>query len=220
MASIFSSNAYSYSRSLQNFKLTSKSTVEQVDVFKFQTMNTLVLSKLKIDIANLKNGNLNELASFPTAQYASDLDTGSFTAAAYNTADITGLKGYVRNPLTFLEYRNIFADIVSGFDVINNLNSNVTELQTQVTTLNAELNTFRPLKSQINASLNVNIYTETNVNITQSELLPWYSEYLYLYGPPNGAFDQEKLTYIVDRQIQAGLYALEDYINSPKYIIN
>ena len=183
-------------------------------------MNSLVVSKLKLDIANLKNGNLNELASFPTAQYANDLDVGSFTAAAYNTPDITSLKGYVRNPLTFLEYRNVFADIVSGFGVINNLNSSLTELQSQVSTLNSELNTFRPLKSQINASLNVNIYTETNVNITQSELLPWYSEYLYLYGPPNVAFDQEKLTYIVDRQIQAGLYSLDYYINSPKYIIN
>jgi len=220
MAGIFSSNAYSYSRSMQNFQLNSKSSVEQVDLYKFQTLYSNVLSKLSVDIANLKNGDLNQLVAFPAAQYSADLDAASFNAAAYNTAEITSLQGYVRNPLTFLDYRNIFDDVVSGIDVVNNLNTSYKSLQSKIDTLNTELNTFRSIKSQVVTSLNLNIYADATVNITETELLPWYSEYLYLYGPPNGAFDQEKLSYIVDRQIQAGLYTLEYYLSTPKFIIN
>jgi hypothetical protein len=205
---------------MQNFQLNSKSSVEQVDLYKFQKLYSGVLSKLRIDIANLKNGDLNELVAFPAAQYSADLDAASFNAAAYNTAEITSLQGYVRNPFTFLEYRNIFADVVSGIDVVNNLNTSYKSLQSKIDTLNTELDTFRSIKSQVVTSLNLNIYADARVNITETELLPWYSEYLYLYGPPNGAFDQEKLSYIVDRQIQAGLYTLEYYLSTPKFIIN
>ncbi len=220
MSSIFSSNAYSYARQMQNYQNNNKTSIEQIDMYKFQTMYSKVLNTLKNDIANLKNSRFNELVSFDDKKYLTGLDSNSFTAAAYNSAEITSLKGYARNSLTFVQYRNIFNDIVTGIKAVNTLNSKVNTLTSENAQLQSDLNTFRPLLSQLNASFNVNIYTEANVNITQTELLPWYAEYLYLYGPPNGAFDGEKLSSIVDRQVQSGLYTLDDYINTPKYIIN
>lgn len=220
MSSIFSSNAYSYARQMQNYQNNNKTSIEQVDMYKFQTMYSKVLSTLKNDIANLKNSRFNELLSFDDKKYLTALDSNSFTAAAYNSAEITSLKGYSRNSLTFVQYRNIINDIVTGIKAVNTLNSKVTTLTSENAQLQSDLNTFRPLLSQLNASFNINIYTEANVNITQTELLPWYAEYLYLYGPPNGAFDGEKLSSIVDRQVQSGLYTLDEYINTPKYIIN
>ena len=220
MSSIFSSNAYSYARQMQNYQNNNKTSVEQVDMYKFQTMYSNALNTLKNDIANLKNSRFNELLSFDDKKYLAALDSTSFTAAAYNSAKITSLQGYSRNSLTFVQYRNIFNDIVTGIKAVNTLSSKVATLSSENVQLQAELNTFRPLLSQLNASFNVNIYTEANVNITQTELLPWYAEYLYLYGPPSGAFDGEKLSSIVDRQVQAGLYTLDDFINTPKYIIN
>jgi len=221
MSTIFSSNAYSYSRQMQNYQNNSKTSVEQVDMYKFQIMYSKVLNNLKNDIANLKNSKFDELSNFDYNQYLTDLDASSFTATAYNTAKITSLQGYSRNSFTFIQYRNIFDDIVTGIKAVNTLNAQLALTNASNTQLVTELNTFRPLLKQLNASFNVNIYTEANVSITQTELLPWYSEYLYLYGAPTGgAFDSEKLSSIVDRQVQAGLYSLEYFINTPKYIIN
>lgn len=222
MSNIFSSNAYSYARQMQNYQNNSKSSVEQVDMYKFQIMYSKVLNRLKNDVANLKNGRYNELATFDDKKYLIDLDSSSFDAAAYNTAAITSLKGYTRNSLTFIQYRNIFDDVVSGIKSVNTLNDQLAAATASNAQLQAELNTFRPLLSQINASFSVNIYTEANVDIKKTELLPWYAEYLYLYGPPpqNSAFDTDKLSAIVDRQVQAGLYSLDKFLNTPKYIIN
>ena len=220
MSSIFSSNAYSYARQMQNYQNNNKTSVEQVDMYKFQKMYTRALNSLKNDIANLKNSRFNELLSFDDKKYLAALDSASFTGAAYNTTEITSLKGYSRNSFTFIQYRNIFDDIVTGIKAVNTLSGQLANLSSENAQLQANLNAFRPLLSQVNASFNVNIYTEANVDIKQSELLPWYAEYLYLYGPTNGAFDNDKLSSIVDRQVQAGLYSLEYFIKTPKYIIN
>jgi hypothetical protein len=220
MSTIFSSTAFSYSRQMQNFQNNNKTSVEQVDMYKFQLMYSRVLRNLKNDIANLENGSYDALASFDENKYLIGLDASSFTAAAYNTTAITSLKGYTRDSLTFIEYRNIFNGIVTGIKAANTLNGRLSAANAANAQLQAELNTFRPLLSQLNASFNVNIYAEANVNITRTELLPWYAEYLYLYGPPNGPFDSTKLSYIVERQVQAGLYPLEDFLKTPKYIIN
>ena len=126
----------------------------------------------------------------------------------------------MRDPLTFIQYRNIFNDIVTGLDSANNLNKKLATVTETNAQLVAELNTFRPLLDQVNASFKIDIYADANVNITKTELLPWFAEYLYLYGPPNGVFDGTKLSYIVDRQIQSGLYTLDYYKNTPKYIID
>jgi len=220
MSTLFSSNAYSYSRQMQNYQNNSRTSVEQVDMYKFQIMYSKVLNNLKNDIANLKNSNFDELSNFDYNKYLTDLDASSFTATAYNTTKITTLQGYSRNSFTFIQYRNIFNDVVTGIKAVNTLNAQLAATNASNTQLVTELNTFRPLLKQLNASFNVNIYTEANVSITQTELLPWYAEYLYLYGAPTGAFDSEILSSIVDRQVQAGLYSLEYFIKTPKYIIN
>jgi hypothetical protein len=205
---------------MQNYQNNSKTAVEAVDMYKFQLMYSGVLNSLKNDIALLKNGKFNELSSFDSNKYLNGLNSGSFNAAAYNTAKITSLEGYSRNSNTFLQYRNIFDDVVNGITAVNTLNNKLAAANAANAQLQADLNIFRPLLSQVNASFNVNIYAEANVDINRTELLPWYAEYLYLYGPPEGAFDGEKLTAIVDRQVQAGLYPLEYFLNTPKYIIN
>ncbi len=110
--------------------------------------------------------------------------------------------------------------MVTGIKAVNSLSNQLANLSSVNVQLQSDLNTFRPLLSQLNASFNVNIYAEANVDIKQTELLPWYAEYLYLHGPPNGAFDGDKLSAIVDRQVQAGLYTLDEYINTPRYVIN
>ena len=53
MSTLFSSNAYSYSRQMQNYQNNSRTSVEQVDMYKFQIMYSKVLNNLKNDIANI-----------------------------------------------------------------------------------------------------------------------------------------------------------------------
>ena len=63
-----------------------------------------------------------------------------------------------------------------------------------------------------------NIYTTANVNIQATELLPWFAEYLFQYGPPSGGFDTTLLAIIVDTQIKKGLYTLDYFLIANKTI--
>jgi hypothetical protein len=207
---------------MQNYQNNRSSTVEQVDMYRFQTMYKNVLKPLRNDIDNIKNNNLDALTTFKSTDYTSitGLDSSSFLANAYNTQKIISLNGYTRDPFNFIEYRNLFTDLVQGIDVVKRLNvSTIQQLKETITTLESERSKFTTLTSLMNASLNVNIYTDVNVNLTATELLPWYAEYLFLYGPPsNGVFDIAKLNAIIDRQILSGLYTIEEYLTSDKYI--
>jgi len=222
MASIFSGNAYSYNRSLHQYKQTNSNvgSQESVDMNKFQLLYNKSLLTLQTDVTNFGDGKLNQLANFDYAGYLISLDV-AYNGANYNMPDIQKLTNYSYDPNTFNKYRNLFVNVMYGLQNAKILNSEFTALQTQLADLKAENNALKtkPIDTYIGATGLTNIYTTANVNIKATELLPWFAEYLFLYGPPSGAFDPNLLAIIVDTQIRKGMYTMEYFLATKPIIL-
>ena len=218
MASIFAGNSYSYYRSLHQFNYMHSGTKETVDINKFNYLYNNALVTLQTDISNFGNGYMDRLNDFKSKNYLISLDAASLIGDKYNTPEITKLSNYKYEPTIFNRYRQIFINIAQGLDNAILVNKELTEkVKEQAKQIDILKN--MPLEDYIMTQPKMtNLYTETNVNIQSSELLPWFSEYLFQYGPPNGAFDPNLLAVIVDTQIRKGLYTIEDFLSSDKII--
>jgi hypothetical protein len=219
MASIFAGNSYSYYRSLHQFnRYKNLGSLETVDINKFNYLYNNALITLQTDVTNFGNGNFDKLNDFKSRNYIISLNAASLIGDKYNTPDITKLTNYEYDPTMFNRYRQIFINIVQGLDnaiVVNTkLNETVKEQAKEIDMLKN-----MPLEDYIIKQPKMtNLYTETNVDIQSSELLPWFSEYLFQYGPPTGAFDPNLLAVIVDTQIKKGLYTVDYFLSSEKIV--
>ena len=221
MASIFPGNAFSYYRSLHQYKRKSPGSQETVDMNKFQYLYKNALLTLQTDITNLGSGKLDKLQNFDFSTYLTSLDAASTIGDKYNTPDITKLDNYIYDSKTFNSYRQIFINIVQGLNYARMINTQNINLTNTVASQAAEIDILKNKTLEeyiIKQPKMTNIYTEANVDIQSSELLPWFSEYLFLYGPPTGAFDPNLLAIIVDTQIRKGLYTLDYFLSSNKII--
>ena len=222
MASIFSGNAYSYNRSLHQFKQTNSNagTQERVDLNKFQILYKKALLTLQTDITNFGTGNLNQLNNFQSSVYLSSLDV-AYDGANYNTPAIQKLTDYSYDSTTFNKYRNILVNVVRGLDNAIKINNRDISLNAIIATQAATINALstKPINTYIGTTGLTNIYTTANVDIQATELLPWFAEYLFLYGPPTGAFDANLLAIIVDIQIKKGLYTMEYFLATKPVIL-
>ena len=221
MATIFSGNAYAYNRSLTQYRQTGGGTSqEQIDLNKFQKLYSNALITLQTDITNFGTNDFDNLKGFNYNKYIVSLNVSSFTAENYNTPAIRNLVGYNYDSTTFVRYRNFFTNVAKGLQNAINLNNDNIRLTTtnasQALTIQ-ELQTV-PLQQYIGTQNMTNIYADATVNIQATELLPWYSEYLFEYGPPSGGFNIGLLAMIVDTQIRKGLYTLEYFLNANKNV--
>jgi len=222
MATIFSGNAYSYNRSLHQFKQTNSNagTQERVDLNKFQILYKKALLTLQTDITNFGTGNLDQLNNFDYTGYLTSLDV-AYDGANYNTPEIQKLTAYSYDSTTFNKYRNILVNVVRGLENAIKINKNDTALKNTIAAQAATINALstKPINTYIGTTGLTNIYTTANVDIQATELLPWFAEYLFLYGPPSGAFDANLLAIIVDTQIKKGLYTMEYFLDTKPYIL-
>ena len=222
MASLFSGNAYAYSRSLHQYRqIGINGTQEQVDMNKFQLLYKNALLTLQTDITNFGSGNLDRLQDFNIYTYLNSLNSASLNADNYNTPDIQKLKNYSYDPTTFIKFRNIFTNVVYGLQNAIKLDSSFNQLNQQIADQKATITQLEntQLAEYITEQPKMtNIYVADNVDIQATELLPWFSEYLFQYGPPNGGFDPNLLSIIVDIQIRKGLYTMEEFLATNKTV--
>ena len=221
MATIFSGNAYAYNRSLHQYKQTGTSgTQEQVDLNKFQKLYSNALITLQTDITNFGTNRFDNLTGFNYNNYIVSLNISSFNADNYNTAEIRNLDGYSYDSTTFVKYRNLFSNVLRGLQNginLNNDNIRLTNANASQAATIQDLQTV-PLQQYIGTQNMTNIYADATVNIQATELLPWYSEYLFQYGPPSGGFNTGLLAMIVDTQIRKGLYTIEYFLTANKNV--
>ena len=169
---------------------------------------------------NFGTNRFDNLTGFNYNNYIVSLNISSFNADNYNTAEIRNLDGYSYDSTTFVKYRNLFSNVLRGLQNginLNNDNIRLTNANASQAATIQDLQTV-PLQQYIGTQNMTNIYADATVNIQATELLPWYSEYLFQYGPPSGGFNTGLLAMIVDTQIRKGLYTIEYFLTANKNV--
>jgi hypothetical protein len=226
MTSFFNSNANALSRSVvgvtQN-AVNSANIESAKDYFRFQSLNESVLNQLKIDIGYFSKGQFNNLINSFTQQNYNEFFFKT-NADIYYNADIdvvSNLNKLVRDPNTFRNYTTLLRNILSGLQQVQDLQKINNDLRSDLSN-----NQFGEgiIDEKIIYNFLINrrgefVPFEESVLYTQDlDIKLWYSNYLQEHGPPpNGVFDVDKLSTIVDRLIAEGVITFEDFLREETY---
>jgi hypothetical protein len=231
MTSFFNSNAYAVSRSVLGVTLNStanKQIEAAKDFFRFQKLYEVALNSIRVNIGQFANGDYAGLKLALPLVYDSYLtNIGARDLYYNNSIDVTSnMDKIVRDGTIFDNYISLMKNVVTGLNSgIALYNTNIElrhdlsmnalgegiklDEQAIQTFLNNRRTEFIPFAEEV-------IFRQDNLDIKI-----WYAKYLQQEGPPpNGVFDVDKLSTIVNELIVQGVITWDGFVLEETYTEN
>jgi hypothetical protein len=228
MTSFYNSNANAASKSVVGVTPNSAgaANIEAAkDFFRFQQLYNNALNLIKTDLGYFSTGNFDSLSN-ALAQNANEYLLNIYSTQLYyneSIDNIDNLNKLIRDPNVFEGYIIVMQQILDGLNkgvALQNTNNILTytieqnklgngiplDEETIQTFLNNRKTEFIPFAEKV-------IYRQDNLDIKI-----WYATYLQQEGPPpNGLFNINILSAIVNDLIVKGVITLDDFISEETY---
>lgn len=222
MTSFFNANAMAYNRSVVGFTNNNNNSnyrAAAIEAYKLQQLFKIAVNQISVELGFFNSGDFNSLnatLSSTFAQHLADIDNN----ANYFNNNILSLNNdtFIIDSNIFEQYRITMRNVLNGLQKGANL-QDTNDALTQDLSNNLLGINIPNLKQVVINQYFANIHREL-VPFTESqlfqhdlELKQWYTIYFKDYGaPPNGVFDLNKLSIIVNKLITDGVITWGQFV--------